>query len=252
MASKTYVTSKAPKNKMNGGLDAISSQGIYNVTTGKGRRQHKKRRKAIQQVGGDDRVQNSWSTSGNTGVTATTVVKAPTKIDFKVIISKVDVVLGDETTYTEGMIAKKYESKIDISRNNGRKRKVKAVSQGYMAKLNNKNGRRVDRSTASKINNKPTMAAFESNRITASPRKLVTNGQVHGKLWATWAHMGGYKLQSVIEYKKSRIKSNKNAGKAFNPRPYSDADMALWDKMANDAVLFIEEKHKKAAERGEF
>lgn len=142
MGAKTFKTSKAPTNRVKGGLDAITSQGIYNTGSGKkGRRQNKKRKNGIDSRGGDSRVQNAWSITP-AGCKASTVVKAPTKMDLVTRIEKQKVVLFDETTYSASMLKSKNAEPVVNHDKAKTIHKTKSQTSGYMASKQT-NGRRV-------------------------------------------------------------------------------------------------------------
>lgn len=150
MGAKRFVTSQAPTNKIKGGLDAITGQSMYAVAGGKGRRNHKKSSKRINPVGGDERVQNSWSKTP-AGCKASTVVKGPTEVEFEVTIEKKKVTLFDESTYSDSMLKEK-NTEFRANQNNGKRvHKVKTVTRGLMAKQKKTSGRRVIKNNASRI-----------------------------------------------------------------------------------------------------
>ena len=151
MASKRFVTSQAPSNKIKGGLDAITSQSMFAIASGKGRRNHKKQTKRLNPVGGDEKIQNSWSKTP-AGCKAATVVKANTEVEFETTINKVKVTLFDESTYSESMLKEK-NTEFRANQNVGKTRhKVKTVSKGYMATRPVTSGRRVIQNKSKSIN----------------------------------------------------------------------------------------------------
>ena len=155
MGAKRFVTSTPPA-KSKGGLDCITSQGIYAVGGSNGRRNHKKKSNRLNPVGGDERVMNSWSKTP-AGCKAATVVKQPTEVEYETTIGKTKVVLFDESTYTDAMKRAK-EAPFIKNQNQGKRRhKTKTVSKGYMSSLPKASGRRVIRNTASSINKVGTL-----------------------------------------------------------------------------------------------
>lgn len=149
MGAKRFVTSTPPA-KIKGGLDAITSQSLYAVQGGKGRRNHKKQSKRLNPVGGDERVVNSWSKTP-AGCKASTVVKQATEVEFETTINKVKVTLFDESTYTDAMKRAKAETFVKNQNQGKRRHKIKTVSKGYMASLPKTSGRRVIHNNASSI-----------------------------------------------------------------------------------------------------
>lgn len=165
MGSKRYVTSKAPTNNVKGGLDAIISGGVYAKKTGKGRRQNKKRRGGIAQVGGTaaltlDHTRKHFTVKekdihGNECVhegvlKATTTVESNNETRFEARIAKKLVVLGDESTYTQGMLDKKYEDEISNPQKHMTTHKVTMVTggrgkTGVLGQAKKTSGRRVIR-----------------------------------------------------------------------------------------------------------
>lgn len=144
MGSKRYVTSKAPTNNVKGGLDAIISGGIYAKPTGKGRRQNKKRRKGIDQVGGSNslaldhtrkhftvkEVYKGVETVHQGVLKATTTVESRNESRFETRIGKKKVVLMDESTYTKPMLANKYEEEITNPQKHMTSHKITTVTGG--------------------------------------------------------------------------------------------------------------------------
>lgn len=142
MGAKRFVTSTPPQG-IKGGLDAITSQGLYNTGAKGGRRQHKKRKHGVDTRGGDEKVMNSWSKTP-AGCRAATVVKQPTEMEFTAKIGKTLVVLEDESTYTPAMLKAKYEEKIVNPQKQMTKHKPNnSRTKGYMASLKHRSGRRV-------------------------------------------------------------------------------------------------------------
>lgn len=171
MGSKRFVTSKAPTNSVKGGLDAIISGGIYAKPTGRGRRQNKRRRKGIEQVGGSNSVTLDYSTKHFTvkekdingaevihhGVLkATTTISSKDKVRYETRIGKKKVVLFDESTYTKGVISNKNLEEIPNPQKHMTSHKVTKVSggrgkSGSLGKAKKTSGRRVIRNTG-KVN----------------------------------------------------------------------------------------------------
>ncbi len=166
MASKTFKTSQAPTNKFKGGLDAITNGGLYAVQSGKGRRRHKKRKHGLNEVGGGDTVKNQWHkrTSVVKGVdhhgrayehTVTlwgaTVLQSSVDSKLSTTVTGVRVVLGDESTYTDAMIACKNAEAVANPQTSKMTHKVSTANNGYMEGLRT-NGRRVMRNNC-KISN---------------------------------------------------------------------------------------------------
>lgn len=144
MGSKRYVEGKAPSNKVKSGLDAVISGGIYAVKSGKGRRQNKKRRQGINQVGGNKNLQNDVTrkhftvkevykgvTSIHQGVLkATTTIEANNETKFETRVGKKKVVLFDESTYTKGMLVNKQAENIPNPQKQMTTHKVTTVTGG--------------------------------------------------------------------------------------------------------------------------
>lgn len=165
MGSKRFVTGSAPTNKIKGGLDAIISGGIYAKPTGKGRRQNKKRRKGIEQVGGanslaldhtrkhftvKEKNKNGEIVIHQGVLKATTTVESNNETRFETRIGKKKVVLMDESTYTNGMIKNKYEEEITNPQKQMTSHKVTKVTGGrgkggFLGQANKTSGRRVIR-----------------------------------------------------------------------------------------------------------
>lgn len=166
MASKTFKTSAAPTNKMKGGLDAISSGGLYAVQSGKGRRQHKKRKAALNTAGGKEVTKNQWHkrTSIVKGVdhkgkayTHTVVLWGATTLRdtndavYETNVSGKKVTLFDESTYSPSMLINKGEKEVKNPAPEKGTHKTHSRSAGYM-ESHRTNGRRVMRTTANVIN----------------------------------------------------------------------------------------------------
>lgn len=146
MGAKSFVTSKAPTSRMKGGLDSIDAGSIYRVGSGKGPRKHKRRPKGVSMEGGTPAVLNAHSLTP-AGCKATTVIKAPTKINFTCKVNKQKVVLFEESTYSAEMLEEKEaEAIVNPVKREARKGKVVSRTAGYMANLRT-NGRRVNRTT---------------------------------------------------------------------------------------------------------
>lgn len=241
MASKTFKTSKAPTNKFKGGLDAITNGGIYATGAGKGPRKHRKRSKAIRQVGGADTIQNKWSTSGNTGVTATTVVRGPSHIDYKAKVSKVEVILGDESTYTDAMIAEK-NAKPLVKQDNGRTRKVKSTVKSTVTC-----GRRVIRN---KQGITVTVGATQTPPTPHTPRKQAHAARFQTRSGENYNILNAsndvFKPELARPSKKLKAKATARPQQPY--RAYSEKENEWADKLEQEHTAWVSAKIQKAAE----
>lgn len=198
MGAKSFKQSKAPTNKIRGGLDAIVLGGIYATDSGKGRRNHKKNKRALQPAGGKEQIQNDWyrrvSTiktthpiTGEAGkhtvvLVGATVVGKTNDATFKCVVNKQKVTLGDESTYTSAMIAiKNEEKKINPQQTNmSHKCAGKVTNQNNhkpnMIKGPSSNGHRINKSVVSKINYGATQ---EVRKDDSSTGKASSNKPCH-------------------------------------------------------------------------